>query len=381
MHRYKHLIVWLCLLTLYSCQDKKEIKALQEQLKDLKAKKARVDHYIQKFEKLEELNTKLQEKKKTIEELKSIHGLISPMLKNVSQKIPTAVHLEEFFYSTGTIDLIVTLSRDQGHHHWERFLENSNTFKDIRYYNLLLILGVSISFEIIFKTTPGKFLLKLQTIFDKESLIKQVLRPILKYLLGIFSLIIFPFNKKHRLIHEMLTRSTVKKLPCKKRLLRGIGAFISGLYLFITFGIGNIAWEVMKRKSKFERLYDIPQKFSVPQKKRTTTGIPIWKDGFRYYLPEKIQGHHMESHPLFQSYGRKREKGTGKKIILQYISMVPPAASMRRMHPIVEPVWIFTLVSASGTGPLEMLAPAASMRRMAPIRFEVIFEHWKTPPP
>jgi hypothetical protein len=62
----------------------------------------------------------------------------------------------------------------------------------------------------------------------------------------------------------------------------------------------------MKRKSKFDQLFDLPQKYSVPQKKRTTTGIPIWKDGFRYYLPEKIQDHQMESHPLFQSYGREK---------------------------------------------------------------------------
>lgn len=170
---------------------------------------------------------------------------------------------------------------------------------------ILLILGVSISFEIIFKTTPGKFLLKLQTIFEKESLIRQVMRPILKYLLGIFSLVILPFNKKRRLLHEMLTRSMVKKLPCKKRFLRGIGAFILGLYLFATFGIGNIAWEVMKRKSKFDQLFDIPQKFSVPQKKHTTTGIPVWQDAIRFYLPEKIHNHSMESHPLWHSYGIK----------------------------------------------------------------------------
>lgn len=110
----------------------------------------------------------------------------------------------------------------------------------------LLILGISIIFEIIYKTTPGKFLLKLQTVFEKESLTRQVLRPILKYLLGIFSLIVYPFNKKRRLLHEMLTRSMVRKLPVKKRFLRGIGAFILGLYVFVTFGLGNIMWEAAK---------------------------------------------------------------------------------------------------------------------------------------
>jgi Tfp pilus assembly protein PilO len=136
MHPYKFLIVWLCFLTLSSCQDNKEIKALEDQQKHLWAEEVRLRPYIRKFENLEYLNKLLQEKRKTVEGLKSMHGLISPMLKNVFQRIPAAVYLEEFFYSTGTIDLIVTVPRDQLPPHGEKFLENSDTFKNICYYNL-----------------------------------------------------------------------------------------------------------------------------------------------------------------------------------------------------------------------------------------------------
>lgn len=136
MHRYKHLIILLCLLTLYSCQDKKEIIALRKQYAILWFEVRERDHYIRKSEKLEVLNTQLQKKKKTIEELKSMHGLICPMIKNVFQRIPPAVQLKEFFYSTGTIDLIVTVPRYQGPPYREKFLENSGHFKNIHYYNL-----------------------------------------------------------------------------------------------------------------------------------------------------------------------------------------------------------------------------------------------------
>ena len=68
-------------------------------------------------------------------------------------------------------------------------------------------------------SSPGKYVLRMETRFEKARLPRSLLRILLKYTLGVVNLVYYPFNRRRQCLHDRLTGSRVFKKPCRLRWL------------------------------------------------------------------------------------------------------------------------------------------------------------------
>lgn len=167
----------------------------------------------------------------------------------------------------------------------------------------LLILAAAVLYEISFKNTPGKQLLKMKTIYERKALRFYLLRPVLKYLLGAISVLFKPFNRKRQWLHDRLSRTIIVKAPCRLRPLKAIVFFILGLNIFLTFGLGNLMWGLMKEKIDFDRVNTIPERITVEKTTVPGENFTVWNSGWRMSLPRNFRGMDMENGYGWNGYG------------------------------------------------------------------------------
>lgn len=168
-----------------------------------------------------------------------------------------------------------------------------------------LALAALLLFEISFRDTPGKKLLRLKTIYEKESFKYLLLRHILKYTLGSLLALFAIFNRKRLYLHDKLCHTTVKKIPCRFRALRAILLFILSLNIFITFGWGNVIWGWVNQEIIIDsrRVNTLPQKITMESLKIPGEYAVIWNNDMRFQMPSIFKGMTLENCGGFNGYG------------------------------------------------------------------------------
>jgi uncharacterized RDD family membrane protein YckC len=196
------------------------------------------------------------------------------------------------------------------------FVPNDDTFGIF----LIMVSAAVVVFEIVLQDTPAKRLLRMKVIYERKSFGIYLLRPFLKYLLGIVSFLFIPFNRKRQWLHDRLTRTTVVRYPSRYWNLRAIGVILLVVNIFLTFGVGNIVWKSISQEIDFKRVGTVPERVSLQQVPVSVDEPILWNEGWRIRPPRNFKGMKMERSNRMSCYDityNDQERGLGIFVLLE----------------------------------------------------------------
>ncbi len=176
----------------------------------------------------------------------------------------------------------------------------------------LLLLLLPILWELLLGESPGKKVLRLETVYQEGHRGYRWLRPFLKYTLVILNLVTKPFNRRRKCLHDLLCHSTVVKKKCSYRPFKALGFWLLGLNIFLTLGLGNFLWAWGTTELyDLERLNAMPETVSLETMEASENEISVRGRGLKYRLSTTYKALPLENALSFNGYGLKRA-GNGR---------------------------------------------------------------------